>query len=176
MPTPTFVTLLTYYSQKIGTDLAPALWGNRPLNWLQQELFGTLEAKNDLYLIQSAFDEFNQAPEGYCTSGFWGHGMNSHAFYYQRVEPRCRIWLRLSCGGLYSDHQEDAKQIGTVMAWLPGFMQLAKQHLRHITLMDVMGDCHCRFEQRDGIYTEGGWSAYELATQIPKQLEVILGE
>ena len=42
--------------------------------------------------------------------------------------------------------------------------------------MDVKGDCHCRFEQRDGIYTEGVWSAYELATQMPTQLEMIFGE
>ncbi len=162
MPAATFETLLFDYRQNVGAELCSALWGNRPLAWLQQDLFGTSEAGRVLYLIQSAFEEFTQAPEGYCTIRFWGHGMNSHAFYFQRVEPWCRIWLRLPFGGLYSDHQEDSKQIRTVMAWLPGFFRHAQQHLQHITLMDVMDDCYCRFEQQDGAFTEGGWSALRL--------------
>jgi hypothetical protein len=62
MLTPIFETLLTQYKRQPGIDLSPTLWGDRTLTWFQQDLFGTPEARNDLYLIQSAFEEFSQAP------------------------------------------------------------------------------------------------------------------
>lgn len=173
MPTPTFGDLLAQYNQLLAADLSPVLWGDKSLTWLQQDLFGTHEARNDLYLIQSDFEEFNQAPEGYCTIGFWGHGMNSHAFYFQRVEPWCRIWLRLPFGGLDSDLLEESEQIRTVMAWLPGCLRQAQQQLHHLTLMDVMGDCYCRLVQHDGSPTEGDWPALLLATQPPSPFKEI---
>ena len=61
-----------------------------------------------------------------------------------------------------------------VMAWLPGFLRHAQQHLEPITLMDVMDDCYCRFEQQDGACSEGGWSALQLAVQTPGQCKKIL--
>ena len=50
-------------------------------------LFGSEIASENPYLIQSWLDDFiEHCPNGYFLVGFWGHGMNSHAFYYSRVD------------------------------------------------------------------------------------------
>lgn len=42
-------------------------------------------------------------PHGYFLAGFWGHGVNSYAFYWCQIEPGRRLYLRIPYGGVYSD-------------------------------------------------------------------------
>jgi hypothetical protein len=50
--------------------------------------------------------------------GFWGHGVNSYAFYYARDDGRNRVCLRLPYGGVYMDNERCAREIA---AFLPAF-------------------------------------------------------
>jgi hypothetical protein len=80
---PTLETLLAFYAERIGGpfpfSLLPA---DQPLHWQGQTLFGTAQTAEPLYLLQSTIDSFlGEAPLGFFSVGFWGHGMNSHAFY-----------------------------------------------------------------------------------------------
>jgi len=49
-------------------------------------LFGSHIAAKEPFLVQGVINSFlKSCPEGYFLVGFWGHGMNSHAFYYSSV-------------------------------------------------------------------------------------------
>jgi hypothetical protein len=48
---------------------------------------------------------------GYCQVGFWGHGVNSYAFYLSRVTPGSRVHFRLPYGGAYGDERKDARRV-----------------------------------------------------------------
>ncbi len=107
---PTLDSLLSFYAERIGgpfpLSLLPA---DRPLHWQGQTLFGTARGTEPLYLLQSTIDAFlGAAPFGTLSVGFWGHGLNSHAFYYQRREPWGSLFLRLAYGGFDDDNERDA--------------------------------------------------------------------
>ena len=57
-------------------------------------LVGSEQASKNPMLIQGDISEFlKSAPEGYFLSGYWGHGVNSYAFYYSRVDSWSRVFL-----------------------------------------------------------------------------------
>ena len=63
-------------------------------------LFGSKVAVGNPYLVQASISEFlENAPVGYFLIGFWGHGTNSYAFYYSRVDSMSKIFFRLGYGG-----------------------------------------------------------------------------
>ena len=71
-------------------------------------LIGSKEALKETYLVQGAIDEFFiNAPEGYFLMGFWGHGTNSYAFYYCKVDSKSKIFFRLPYGGGYMDNDKE---------------------------------------------------------------------
>jgi hypothetical protein len=75
-------------------------------------LWGTKIALGDNYLIQGHIGDFiKSCPEGYYLIGFWGHGANSYAFYYSRVDNWKKILFRLPYGGVYMDNKLMAKQV-----------------------------------------------------------------
>lgn len=75
-------------------------------------LFESPVAAKKQFLIQSDIDPFiTSCPQGYFLVGFWGHGINSYAFYYSRVNSWSRIFFRLSYGGVYTDNKVMAKFI-----------------------------------------------------------------
>ena len=57
-------------------------------------------------------------PVGYWFAGYWGHGINSYAFYFVDVGARSRAYFRLSFGGIYTDPVETGRDVvGTLAAW-----------------------------------------------------------
>ncbi|WP_216904427.1 hypothetical protein [Synechococcus sp. CCY 9618] len=174
MPRP-FSTLEALYAERIGVPLPRDLLSGKPMHWMDQKLFGSEEARGLLYTVQSMITDFlEEAPEGYLTMGFWGHGMNSHAFYHQRVEPGCRVFLRLPHGGIFDDSGEDSRRIREVMDWLPGFLAALRPRVRHLELVDSMGAAWMRLGLPDGRSIEGRWSSLQLATGLPPELEPVL--
>jgi hypothetical protein len=154
---PTLETLLTFYAERMGGPLPSTLLPpDQPLHWQGQTLFSTARGTEPPYLLQSAIDSFlSGAPLGHCSVGFWGHGMNSHAFYYQRREPWCSLFLRLTYGGFYDDNERAALQIRTTMEWFAGFLLIVSERARHCIVVDSMGDAIFRIALHNGEVIEG---------------------
>ena len=154
---PTLDDLHAFYEERMGGPLPVRLLPvAQALIWREQKLFGSAQTAEILYLIQSRIKQFlREAPLGYLTVGFWGHGMNSHAFYYQRCEPWCRIFLRLAYGGIYMNNEEAAQEIKTTMEWFAEFLSVAPEQVRHLTVVDSMGDAHFKIDLLNGQTIEG---------------------
>ena len=83
-------------------------------------MFGSPVAAKEQFLLQSDIDRFlTSCPEGYFLVGFWGHGINSCAFYYSRVDAWSRVFFRLPFGGVYTDNNAMADHI---LKFLTGFI------------------------------------------------------
>ncbi len=154
---PTLDSLLTFYAERIGGPFPPSLLpADQPLRWQGQTLFGTVRGTEPPYLLQSTIDSFlSEAPLGFLSVGFWGHGINSHAFYYQRHEPWCSLFLRLAYGGFYDDNERAARRIRATMEWFAGFLPMVSERARHCIVVDSMGEAIFRIALRDGQVIEG---------------------
>jgi hypothetical protein len=152
MPPPTTADLVAHYAERIGEPMPRGLIpADLELLWLGQLLFGTAAALEHPYRVQPDVEDFlRDAPEGHFAIGFWGHGMQSHDFYVQRVEPWCRVYLRIPYGGVYSDHEDQALKLHRVLHWLPEFLREARSRCRHLRLVDSMGDAQLKLESIDG--------------------------
>ena len=76
------------------------------------KLFGTKVAAKNLFLLQGHINKFIKlCPEGYFLVGFWGHGVNSYAFYFSEVNSWKKIFFRLPYGGVYMDNEKMSKYI-----------------------------------------------------------------
>ncbi len=160
---PTLETLLAFYAERIGgpfpLSLLPA---DQPLHWQGQTLFRSSLTTEPPYLLQSTIDCFlSEAPMGFFSVAFWGHGMNSHAFYYQRREPWCSLFLRLAYGGFYDDNERAARQIRATMEWFAGFLPIVRERARHCIVVDSMGDALFRICLHDGQVIEGDGRLFE---------------
>jgi len=83
-------------------------------------LWGSAMSQQEPLLTQSDLEAFlSGSRAGYFLIGFWGHGVNSHAFYYVHDDGRNRVFLRLSYGGAYTDNGEQARRVA---AFLPSFV------------------------------------------------------
>ncbi|MCP9782231.1 hypothetical protein KBY83_02705 [Cyanobium sp. WKJ7-Wakatipu] len=152
IPPPTTAGLVAHYAERIGEPMPLGLIpADLELLWLGQLLFGTAAALEHPYRVQPDVEDFlRDAPEGHFAIGFWGHGMQSHAFYVQRVESWCRVYLRIPYGGVYSDHEDQALKLHRVLLWLPEFLREARSRCRHLRLVDSMGDAQLKLESIDG--------------------------
>ncbi len=72
-------------------------------------IFGTPDAKG-LRPDQTPSD-MQERQDGYFLVGFWGHGINSYAFQYNRKNSWSDFSLRMSYGGVYMDNEAEAKKI-----------------------------------------------------------------
>lgn len=164
-PSPTPTDLEAYYAERIGQpmpeELIPA---DLELLWLGQLLFGTAAALEHPYRVQPDMDDFlREAPACHFAIGFWGHGIQSQAFYVQKVEPWCRVYLRIPYGGVYSDHEAQALSLHRVLRWLPEFLREARGHCRHLRLVDSMGDGQLRAEDLEGNVLESRCGVNDMA-------------
>jgi hypothetical protein len=174
-PPPTTTDLLASYTERIGQTMPHGLIPtDLKIQWMGQLLFGSGVALEDRpYRVQSDVDDFLQeAIEGHFAIGFWGHGIQSHAFYIQRVEPWCRVYLRIPYGGIYSDCQEQAIKLHQVLLWLPEFLREARSQCRHLKLVDSMGDGQLRVESDDGEIYECGYNASKMASKLRKMSDL----
>ena len=165
MQPPTMADLVAHYAERIGEPMPRGLIpADLELLWLGQLLFGTAAALEHPYRVQPDVEDFlRDAPEGHFAIGFWGHGIQSHAFYVQRVEPWCRVYLRIPYGGVYSDHEAQALSLHRVLLWLPEFLRDAWRHCRHLRLVDSMGDAQLRAEHLEGNVMESHCGVHEMA-------------
>jgi hypothetical protein len=72
-------------------------------------------------LVQEDIDEFLSVPDGYFLAGFWGHGVNSYAFYWCVADRRQRVFLRLPYGGVYMDPKKAPAGVLSVLRSYAGF-------------------------------------------------------
>jgi len=97
-------------------------------------LIGDAAAQARPALVGGDVAEFvDDAPNGYLLVGMWGHGVNSHAYYYCHAEPAGRVWLRLPFGGVYMDNDDTAAAIPDFFTRLHEFRQtLRARHMRYL--------------------------------------------
>ena len=164
---PTTGDLRAFYLEWIGQIWPEGLIPpETDLHCVAQMLFGSPAVMEHRYRVHVIFDTFmREAPEGHFAIGFWGHGIQSHAFYVQRVEPWCRVYLRLPFGGAYSDNKLQASHLHRVLLWLPDFLRDARRQCRHLQLVDSMGGGHLKMEAVDGDQCSLQCSAKQLATK-----------
>jgi hypothetical protein len=114
-------------------------------------LYGSELAKQKPLLTQSDVEEFVGCPrEGYFQIGFWGHGVNSYAFYYVRDDPRSRVYLRLPFGGVYMDNEENATRIARFLPALFEFERTQLEAGSTLLAVDSMGAGDYRLTTKDG--------------------------
>jgi len=103
-------------------------------------LWGSAISKQEPLLTQSDTEAFLKGSRaGYFLIGFWGHGVNSHAFYYVHDDGRNHVFLRLSYGGAYTDNVEQARRVAT---FLPAFVDFERRHREAgsvLRVVDSMG-------------------------------------
>jgi hypothetical protein len=103
-------------------------------------LIGSPEAKKRPYLVEGDKREFiSSCPIGYFLIGFWGHGINSYAFYYSRVDDWSKIFFRLPYGGVYMDQELQAHLVRTFLSNFFFFEKRIKQNSKKFVAMDSMG-------------------------------------
>lgn len=113
-------------------------------------MVATLPASNQPLLVQAHLSAFEFAPVGYFFTGFWGHGVNSYAFYYCDVSESRRVYLRIQFGGAYGDIARERADVIEALEGLQRFEELAAHHLTRWTLCMSIGGGVFSAERRDG--------------------------
>ncbi|MDH7514174.1 MAG: hypothetical protein QHH14_14615 [Clostridiales bacterium] len=104
-------------------------------------LIGSLKASKNPLLVQADISEFiKSGPKGYFLMGFWGHGVNSYAFYYSRVDSWSRVFFRLPYGGAYGDSEREGLLVGQFMETFAFYEKRLKESCKSIIAVDSMGD------------------------------------
>ena len=115
-------------------DLYP-VFGERGL------LYGSQAAVKKPVLIQNDFSSFEESvlDHNFFQIGFWGHGCNSYAIYYVRVDAWSTVAFRLLCGGMYSDFEKDSKNITKFLETYFLFEKKAEKVVRRLTAISWAG-------------------------------------
>ncbi len=113
-------------------------------------LFGSDAALERPFLLQGEMDEFIEScPENYVLTGFWGHGVNSYAFYYSVVESWRRIFFRLPYGGVYENNIKNARNIRNFLQGYSAFEKDIKKGIKQIIAIDSMGEGYYKLTTPD---------------------------
>ena len=118
-------------------------------------LLGSLESTEHLFLSQMEtlqFDTFS--PVNYFLVGFWGHGINSYAFYYERNDGHNNICFRLPYGGLYEDNERDAAEIARFLPSFFAFERQLKNRDLNLVAIDSMGEGRYQIVTLHGVQSE----------------------
>jgi hypothetical protein len=103
-------------------------------------LYGSATAKQKPYLIQGDIHDFISSDDkGYFFIGFWGHGINSYAFYYGRIDEWSHIFFRLPYGGGYMDNRIAARRVRMFLSNYFAFEPELKDKAKTIIAIDSMG-------------------------------------
>ena len=104
-------------------------------------LFGSRTALQGPYLLQGNIGRFIEScPEGYFLIGFWGHGVNSYAFYYSRVDSWSKVFFRLPYGDVYMDNKKMARYIREFLTHYCDFEQELIGKVEKLIAIESMGD------------------------------------
>lgn len=118
-------------------------------------LMGSQLAVREPYLIQGQIAKFlKTSPPGYYLIGFWGHGVNSYAFYYCRVDEKSKVFFRLPYGGVYMDNDQRAKQIREFIVAFLAFEQSAMPTVTELIAVESMGISKYKVVYADGRVVE----------------------
>jgi len=113
-------------------------------------LFGSPIAVENPYLIQGAIGHFiESSPEGYFLVGFWGHGVNSYAFYYSLVNSWKKVFFRLPYGGVYMDNEKMAKYIIAFLTLYFKFEQKIERKVSEFIAVESMDEGYYRIVMPD---------------------------
>lgn len=114
-------------------------------------MFGTPEAKEaGPVLIQGDVARLETLPVGYQVVGIWGHGINSYAFYFTRIDAWGRVHFRLPYGGVYMDNEKAGADIREFMAQWFAFEPVLRAELSSLLAIDSMHAAHYRLRHKDG--------------------------
>lgn len=136
--------LKEFIEQEIGIPISLLVKGEKlvPLYGTEADsyLFGSEIAKRaGAFLSQGDIKRFiAECPEGYVLIGHWGHGVNSYALYYQRVDEWSRIFFRLPFGGLYMDNDREARQIREFLINYFDFEKEIRNKVKSLTAVEAM--------------------------------------
>jgi hypothetical protein len=114
-------------------------------------LYGSVSAKKKQYLVQSEIDSFIRSKKkDYFLIGYWGHGINSYAFYYSRIDEWSHIFFRLPYGGYYGNEEEDAIRVREFLTNYFAIEPELKRRVKSIIAVDSVGYGKYRLKLLDG--------------------------
>lgn len=91
-------------------------------------------------LDMAALGGLREVPAGFFQIGFWGHGMNSYAFYFCETTRHRRVFLRLPYGGVYMDEERQRRLVLGVLDACASFDQLSgASEVAELEVVDWMG-------------------------------------
>lgn len=99
------------------------------------------------------FSEDFPVPLGHHTVGFWGHGVNSYAFYAIFKNPNESVYLRLHRGGAYTDPVKMANDIANYILALTQLLRTTRAANGQLLVIESMGAGFYRY-QIDGSQSE----------------------
>jgi len=127
-------------------------------------LFGSEEAAKTPILRQGDIDRFMiKCLPGFFMVGFWGHGVNSYAFYYSRIDQQSKIYFRLPYGGVYMNNEEAARQIAKFLSTFFAYEVELKRHGCKLIAIDSMWEGRYQVSSIDGTQKEYKESLLEYA-------------
>lgn len=116
-------------------------------------LVGSQAAAGTPFLTQSDIASFLKAPPGYFLAGFWGHGINSYAFYWCVTDHRQRVFLRLPHGGVYMDPEKSRGTLLSILRSYATFWSLpAAGEVTRLIAVYSMGSSDACAQFSDGTY------------------------
>jgi hypothetical protein len=93
--------------------------------------------------------DFEPDRPDYLMAGRWGHGVQSHAFYWIDVDAAHRCFFRLPHGGAYSDEEADIASVRAFLEGYAAFVERTRPTLRRSVLVCDMGACFAELERVD---------------------------
>ncbi len=113
-------------------------------------LFGSPIAAQKQFLNQSDIEPFiTLCTQGYFLVGFWGHGINSSAFYYSRANAWSRIFFRLPYGGVYTDNNAMAKLFVRFLTQYFDYEKRLRESVKDFIAIESMHKGYYRIEMPD---------------------------
>jgi hypothetical protein len=115
-------------------------------------MFGSEIAKKEgAYLAQGEIDSFiRDCPKGYFLLAHWGHGICSHALYYQRADEWSRLFFRLPFANAFEDHREASRLIREFLLAFLDFEGKIKDKVVSIVFVESMWEGMYQIESKKG--------------------------
>jgi hypothetical protein len=148
------IRLLNAFETRFGITPPPGMLPEGPLEPIATGalLYGSpVAVQRGTYLLQTEIGSFlRDAPEGYLLVGFWGHGVNSYAFYYARVDAHSRVYFRLGYGGVYMDNDAAAAQIRAFLTRWFALEPILRERTASYLAVEAMEAARYRLVRADG--------------------------
>ena len=156
--------LLSTYRKTCGKPFPIGLLAEHPVSSLvpldgqpfdKSLLIGSTQASRKPSLIQGDISEYlKTGPKGYFLVGYWGHGVNSYAFYFARIDSWSRVFFRLPYGGAYGDCEREGLLIGQFIESYAFQEKRLRETSRNFIAVDSMGKGYYKVTKKDGTSIE----------------------